>query len=87
MSKFNKFVEVSDVNNWVQITLLGVDSVHHNYTRLLLDSIFTSYKSVIWKSRLAMSEKICDINIEKYFYNTVKRKLNFFMNVSNGKKS
>ena len=73
-----KLENVFIVDSWDKATLLGVNLPKKRNERILIDFILNIYKNVIWTIRISILN--CDnsqynINIQKFFHNTVRKKI------------
>ncbi|KAJ8028516.1 hypothetical protein HOLleu_30774 [Holothuria leucospilota] len=83
--KLRSHLEEDNLNTWVLITLFGMHLSHSSKKRLLVDFIFTIYKSVIYKARLSVLIDNLTLSIDTYFFNSLKKKIETLYHCFNSK--
>ncbi|KAJ8031231.1 hypothetical protein HOLleu_27895 [Holothuria leucospilota] len=85
-NKLKRVLSIDDMNEWIYMTLLGVEENSCSKRRLLIDFVLTTYKKTLWNTRFYLLEKFSVVNIEYYFYNSLKKKITFLYHVYKSRK-
>ena len=85
-NKLKHTLSVNDMNEWVHMTLLGVEKNSCSKRRLLIDFVLTTYKKTLWNTRVYLLEKYSVVNVENYYYNSLKKKITFLYHVYKSRK-
>ena len=80
-SKLNHVININDINQWRLAVMFGLGYNYKRNDAVLIDFVLNIYKCVVWNCRMSKVMNNYNLNIVKFFHNTMKMKLNLIFQV------
>ena len=81
ITKLNRIANINDTNQWKLAILFGLGWNKKRKDGAVIDFVINVYKCVVWNSRISKITNDYNVDIAKFFHNTLKLKLDLLFQV------
>lgn len=77
IKKLQKICKINNNDKWRQITILGMELNYKRNETISIDFILNTFKKVVWTTRVSLLNGEKHINIQNFFHNSLRKKIDF----------